>query len=322
MTYALPPLPPLDPQIAKFVSQMRVDAARHPPRKSVPIAQAREIAEIVRQPWAAGGPAVAETSEHRVPTRHGPVRIRVYHPDGIRPKPAFIYLHGGGWVLFSLDTHDRLMREYATRADVAVVGIDYTRAPEGKFPQPIEETVDVVRWLAREGATLGIDPAHLAIGGNSAGANLSVAAALTLRDAGEAPLRGMVLNYGSFDMDFFAKSVVRYGNGDFGLSTHMMVWFRWHYLRSPEDAHNPLASPLLADLKGLPPAFMAITELDVLHDQNLKMAEALKEAGVAVEAHVYSGTVHSFLEAVSIADVSDRALQETAVWLRRLLAVK
>jgi acetyl esterase len=318
---ALLPLPPLDSQIAEFVARIRADSARHPPRESVPIAQAREIAETVRRPWAVGGPAVAEIREHMVPTRHGPIRIRVYHPDGIKPKPAFIYLHGGGWVLFSLDTHDRLMREYAMRGDVAVVGIDYTRAPEGKFPQPIEETVDVVHWLVREGAVLGLDTTRLAIGGDSAGANLSVATALTLRDAGETPLRGLVLNYGSYDMDMFAQSVARYGNGDFGLSTHMMVWFRWHYLRSVEDANNPLASPLRANLKGLPPAFMVITELDVLYDNNIKMAEALRGAGVAVEANVYPGTVHSFLEAVSIADVSDRALQETAVWLQRLLAV-
>jgi acetyl esterase len=320
MPYALPQPPSLDPQIGEFVARMRADSARHPPRESLAIEQARQIAEIVRKPWTSGGPVMADTSEHQVPTRHGSVRIRVYHPDRQRPKPVFVYLHGGGWVLFSLDTHDRLMREYAARAGVAVVGIDYTRAPEARFPQPIEETTDVIRWLTREGAALGLDPARIAIGGDSAGGNISISTALTLRESGEKLLSGMVLNYGSFDMNSYSESVVRYGAGDYLLSTHMMHWFRWHYLRSRDDLENPLASPILAKLEDLPPSLMVISELDILYDGNIAMAAALRAAGVPVEAHVYPGTVHSFLEAVSIADISGRALDETAAWLRRILA--
>lgn len=320
MVRSLPPPPPLDPQIAEFVSRMRADAARHPPREQVPIPQAREIAEAVRKPWRLGGPEVASTTEHAVPTRHGPVRIRIYKPTASAPEKTFVYLHGGGWVLFSLDTHDRLMREYAARAGVAVVGVDYTRAPEARFPQPIEEVVDVVRWLRQNGGGLGLDVSRLVIGGDSAGGNLSVAVALSLRDAGDTQLAGMVLNYGSYDMRNFSESVVRFGGGDYGLTTHMMHWFRWHYLNSPADIDNPLASPLYANLEHLPPSFMVITELDVLYDNNMEMAEALRKAGNAVDARVYPGTVHSFLEAMSIADVSNRALDETAAWLRKILA--
>lgn len=320
MTRTLPPLPPLDPQIAEFVTRMRADAARHPPREQVPIGEAREIAEAVRKPWRTGGPDVASTTEHLVATRHGAVRIRVYKPASTAPDKTFVYLHGGGWVLFSLDTHDRLMREYAVRAGVAVVGVDYTRAPEARFPQPIEEVVDVVRWLRANGDRLGLDVSRLVVGGDSAGGNLSVAAALSLRDAGDAPLAGLVLNYGSYDMRNVSESVVRFGGGDYLLTTHMMHWFRWHYLNSPAEIEHPLASPLRADLKNLPPSFMVITELDVLHDDSIEMAKALREAGNDVEARVYPGTVHSFLEAMSIADVSRRALDDTAAWLRRILA--
>ena len=144
--------------------------------------------------------------------------------------------------------------------------------------------------------------------------------ALTLRESGEKLLSGMVLNYGSFDMNSYSESVVRYGAGDYLLSTHMMHWFRWHYLRSRDDLENPLASPILAKLEDLPPSLMVISELDILYDGNIAMAAALRAAGVPVEAHVYPGTVHSFLEAVSIADISGRALDETAAWLRRILA--
>ena len=313
------PLPPLDPDIATFVARMRADSARHPPRESMPVTQARAVAEIVRKPWTEGGPVMVETIERLVPTRHGPVRTRIYYPADHRPLPTFVYVHGGGWTLFSIDTHDRLMREYAARSGMAVVGIDYSRAPEARFPQPLEETIDIVRWLGANGAALGLDAGKLVIGGDSAGGNISVATALVLRDAGESLLRGMVLNYGCYDIDFLSDSVVRYGGGDYLLTTHMMLWFCWQYLPSPRDAANPLASPLHADLKGLPPAFMAITELDVLHDQNLAMEQALKAAGVAVEAHVYKGTVHSFLEAVSIAAVSVRAIDETCTWLKQLI---
>lgn len=313
------PPPPLDPDIAAFVARMRADSARHPPRESMPVVEARAVAEIVRKPWTEGGPVMAETVEHPVPTRHEPVRIRIYYPSEQRPLPAFAYLHGGGWTLFSLDTHDRLMREYAARSGMAVVGIDYSRAPEARFPQPVEETIDVMRWLGANGAGLGLDVERLVIGGDSAGGNISVATALALRDAGERLLSGMVLNYGCYDIDFLSGSVVRYGGGDYLLTTHMMLWFCWQYLPSPADAAHPLASPLRADLTGLPAAFMAITELDVLHDQNLAMERALKAAGVPVEAHVYKGTVHSFLEAMSVADVSVRAIDETCAWLKRLI---
>lgn len=319
MSTALTTLPSLDPEIAQFVARMRGDTAKYPPRESMTVSQAREVAEIVRRPWTEGGPIMADTIDQVVPTRHGPVRIRTHYPDSRRPKPIFAYLHGGGWTLFSIDTHDRLMREYAARADVAVVGIDYTRAPEARFPQPLEETIDVVRWLLREGKSLGLEPSKLVIGGDSAGGNISIAVALALRDAGEQVTRGMVLNYGCFDVNLLSESVVRYGGGDYLLTTHMMLWFFWQYLRSPDDAQNPLASPLRAKLEGLPPAFMAISELDILYDQNIAMELALKAAGVHVEARVYPGTVHSFLEAVSVAKVSAKALSETAAWLKRRL---
>jgi acetyl esterase len=313
-------LPPLDPQIAQFVARMRADSAKFPPRESMTIVKAREVAEIVRKPWTEGGPVMADTVDRTAPTRHGEVRIRIYYPDANQPKPVFIYLHGGGWTLFSIDTHDRLMREYAARAGVIVVGVDYSRAPEARFPQPVEETVDVLRWIVREGAQLGLDVSRIVIGGDSAGGNISIASALTLRDAGEKVLCGMVLNYGSFDIaNLVTESVVRYGGGDYLLTTHMMAWFRWQYVGASGDAANPLASPLHARLEGLPPAFMVITELDVLYDQNLAMERALKTAGVPVEAHVYPGTVHSFLEAISIADVSAKAFDDSAAWLKRVL---
>lgn len=127
---------PLDPQIASFIEQMAAEGRKYPRRDTLPIAEARRVAEKVRAPWAAGGPAMAQVDEQRVPTRHGDVRIRVYRPAVCHQPGALIYLPGGGFVLFSVDSHDRLMREYAERAGIVVIGVDYPRAPEARFPAP------------------------------------------------------------------------------------------------------------------------------------------------------------------------------------------
>lgn len=305
----------LDPKVRAFVLGMAADAAKFPRRDTVSIAEGRDIAEQVRAPWAKGGPAMAQTQNLPVPTRHGEVQIRVHTPLERRQPGAFIYIHGGGYVLFSNDTHDRLMREYAQRAGMVVVGIDYTRAPEARFPQPIEECIDTVRWLRANGAALGFDAAQLFIGGDSAGGNLALNTCLHFRDAGEAVFRGMVLNYAGFSTNLYRDSVVRYGAGDHGLSLHMMVWFFRNYLRRAEDFHDPRMNLLAADLRGIPPACLVITECDPLYDDNIDMVARMQAAGVDVVSKVYQGTVHSFLEAVSIAPVAGEAFDDTVRWM-------
>ena len=314
--------PPLDPQIVEFMRLMGAEGARYPKRHTIPIAEGRANAEKVRAPWTQGGPVMARTEEHAVPTRHGAVRIRMHVPQNRVMPGALVYIHGGGFVLFSLDTHDRVMREYAGRAGMVVIGIDYTRAPEARFPQPHDECVDVMRWLARprNAQALNIDPAQLFIGGDSAGANLSVGACLVLRDAGDALPRGMLLNYGAYSTELYRESVVRYGAGEYGLSLHMMLWFYGLYARGPEDFADPRLHSLTARLQGLPATCMVVTECDPLYDDNRLMAARLREAGVAVNETLYPGTIHGFLEAVSVADVAGRAFDDSVRWLHALAA--
>jgi acetyl esterase len=310
----------LDPDIRRFVDGVAAAYAQHPDFDTLPLGARRAVAEQVRAPWAAGGPSMARTEDIEVPGARGAIRVRAHRPACEGDLPALVYLHGGGWTVFSVDTHDRIMREYASRAGIAVVGVDYALAPEQRFPVAIEQTVDVIRWLARAGALPGIDTRRLAVGGDSAGANLATAAALSLRDSGDADLlRALVINYGALDPSLAHESFTRYGDGRYLLSTAEMQGFWQNYLRDERDAANPLAAPILADLANLPPTFFAIAELDVLRDENLRMAERLQAAGTKVTQVVYPGTVHSFLEAVSISAVSQRALHDTSVWLREQL---
>lgn len=306
----------VDPDIRLFQQRMSAGYAAFPDFAGLPLPQARRAAEEVRAQWVRGGPKMARTTELRVGALQ--TRIRIHMPQAPvagSKVPALLYLHGGGWTMFSLDTHDRLMREYAARAGIAVVGIDYSLSPEAKFPRAIEEILDVLQWLRASGGEHGIDVARLASGGDSAGANLAVAAHLRLRDLGLPPTCAMLLNYGVFT-DQHSPSMSRYDGPHYMLETGEMQWFWSNYLRGDADRGNPLAVPLHADLSGLPPAFLAIAECDILADGNHAMAAHLAAAGVEVEARSYAGATHSFLEAVSISALSDRALDESAAWLK------
>lgn len=312
----IPPRSPLDPQVEQFVRAMDADASRFGRRETVSIAEARDIAETVRRRWVEGGPVMANSAEHTVPTRHGDVLIRAHCPK-VRALPGvFVYLHGGGFVLGSLDTHDRVMREYAQRAGIVVVGVHYTRAPEAKFPRPMQECADVLRWVSAHGELLAVDTAQLFVGGDSAGAIFSMGASLEMRDRGEALLKGIVLNYGSMSSNLCRNSVIQYGGGDYGLSLMSMVWFRAMHFTSGADFTDPRIDILRADLRGLPPTWMVVAECDPVHDDMIELDRLMREAGNEVQKKVYPGAAHSFLEAVSISDLAVEAFEDTARWLR------
>jgi acetyl esterase len=312
----------LEPAIRQFIEQTSADYERHRGDNRNPTpAESRRIAELVREPWRQGGPVMAHTRESQVPTRHGMVRIRTYHPRQ-DSAPALVYLHGGGWMIFSLDTHDRLMREYAARAGVVVIGVDYALSPEARFPVAHEQCVDVVRWVSAHAAELGVDGDRIVVGGDSAGGNLAIGTALALRDAGAGTgeiVKALVLNYPSFGGDYTEEYHQRFGGPEYMLRSEEVTVFMEQYLSKPTDLYNPLVRILDAELSGLPPIFMAIPECDLLTCQSLEMLPKLKAAGADVRAAFYAGASHSFLEAMSISAVANRALDEEATWLRDIL---
>lgn len=308
----------LDRDIRRFIRTVAESVARHPQFDSAPYPQMRRWAEEARAPWVQGGPAMVESSDLEVPTRHGQVRVRIHRPER-GELPGLVYLHGGGWTLFSIDTHDRVMREYAARARCCVIGVDYALSPENRYPVALEQVVDVVAWLSEQGRERGIDALRLAIGGDSAGANLSVAACLLRRDLEITPaLRGMVLNYGAYIARSSAESCRRYGGAEYMLGCEEMNQYWRNYMRSDGDADNPFVCPLLAWPAGLPPAFFAVAECDILAEQSVHMAGRLQAAGVPTQSVIYSGASHSFIEAMSIAAVSNSALADASAWLRKI----
>jgi acetyl esterase/lipase len=310
----------IDPDILRFTTQVMADYRRLTSGRAQPPVEMRRVAEEVRAPWRTGGPVMRDTREVVVSTTHGPVRLRIHDPGALEPKPALVYLHGGGWMLFSLDTHDRVMREYAARAGVVVIGVDYALSPEVRFPVALEQVIDVVRWLAAHGAEFGIDPRRLALGGDSAGGNLSLGTALTLRDAGESEhVKGLLLIYPAVDDRCSADAVRRHGGPGAILTGEEIAWFWDHYTGGVDVHDNPLACPIRASLAGLPPVCMTVGACDVLTEQCLEMVDRLRAAGVPVTSTVYPGATHSFIEAVSSAPLAQRAIADGAAWLRTAL---
>lgn len=303
-----------DPDIRRFVDAINAAYAEHGAPADASMATRRAVAERVRRPWREGGPIMAESREMDM----GGVRLRLHRPVADEKLPVLLYIHGGGWTLFSIDTHDRLMREYASRAEIAVLGIDYSLSPESKFPVALEECAAALDWIASQADALNLDADRVLIGGDSAGANLSVATCLLQRQRGRPLPAAMLLNYGAFAPEH-APSYARFGAGDYSLEADEMDAFWASYVDGSDQLADPLVAPLRADLTGLPPAFLAIAECDILADCNDAFARKLEEADVATRAVTYRGATHSFLEAVSIAPLAGRALDEQAAWIRDIV---
>lgn len=302
-----------DPDIRRFVDAINAAYVEHGAPAGASMATRRAVAERVRGPWREGGPIMAASSEIDM----GGVRLRLHRPVKDEKLPVMLYIHGGGWALFSIDTHDRLMREYAARARIAVLGIDYSLSPESKFPVALEECAAALDWIGGQADALNVDATRVLIGGDSAGANLSVATCLLRRQRGRSLPVAMLLNYGAFAPER-TPGYGRFG-ADYSLEADEMDAFWASYVDGPEQLADPLVAPLRADLTGLPPAFLAIAECDILADCNHAFARKLEGAGVPTRAVTYRGATHSFLEAVSIAPLAGRALDDQAAWIRDIV---
>ncbi|MDA8050431.1 MAG: alpha/beta hydrolase [Rhodospirillales bacterium] len=292
-------------------------AAQYPPiRLELPFEPQRTINDALALLTAAGGPIMADIEDRWIAARGRRIFCRLYRPETDRTLPALVYFHGGGWVWSSVDTHDRLAREYAAAAGLAVVSVDYALAPEAPFPQALEECAAVVRHLATEGAAWGIDPGRILLGGDSAGANLALATALLLgAEKGPAP-RGILAVYPVCDPGLDTPSYREFGEG-YVLTVAKMRFYWSAYAPRPADRLHPLAAPLRAELAGLPPALVQLAELDVLRSEGEMLAAKLARAGVEVTCETYPGVIHGFMRATGKVARAREAVAKAGAWLRQ-----
>jgi acetyl esterase len=280
--------------------------------------QARKVFDDYAPFWNEGAPYL-RTADRTVPGPLGPIPVRHYDPGAKAPAPALVFFHGGGWVIGNIHVYDGVCRRLASYGGFPVVSVDYRLAPEHKFPAPLEDCVAALHWVAGHGAELGIDGSRLVIAGDSAGGNLSLATAMSLRDRGGPPLKGAALIYGAFGVDFDTPSYRAYGTDEYFLSRADMIWFWNHYLRGEADWRDPLAVPLLGTVGNLPPLFVTGAEFDPLLDDSRQLVAKLRAAGAIHEWQLWPGVVHGCIDMARLLQPAEKFLRETAAWIGQRL---
>ncbi|MDB5851440.1 MAG: lipase [Rhodoferax sp.] len=230
----------------------------------------------------------------------GPLPARIYTPSGTAPFPVIVYFHGGGWVIADKEVYDGGARGLAKEANAIVVSVDYRQAPEHKFPAAWDDALAAYRWVATNAASLGGDPARIALAGESAGGNLAVATAVAVRDTPNLtrplhvlsvyPVAQTSLNTESYLENAIAKP----------LNRAMVAWFVDKLINSEEDLKDTRLSLIDANLSGLPPVTIINARLDPLRSDGAKLEDALREAGVPVERQSYEGVAHEFFGAAAV----------------------
>lgn len=292
----------LDPQIAGIIEQLD---SGFPAVHTMTGAQARAV---IKSRLVA--PAEPEpVADVRNDTVDG-VPVRIYRPEG-SDLPVLVYAHGGGFVFCDLDTHDGLCRALANLVPAVVVSVDYRLAPEHRWPTAAEDVYTVARWAARDGG-------RVLISGDSAGGNLAAVTALMARDRGGPDLAGQVLLYPMIAADFDTESHRLFGRGYYN-PTPALQWYWDQYVPAADDRTHPYASPLRADLRGLPPAVVVAAGCDPLRDEGLAYADALERTGVPTTVLPYDGGIHGFMT-MPMLDLAQRARTEVSRAVAQLLS--
>jgi acetyl esterase len=276
-----------DEGLVRWVSEVRRSVG-----PSCREAGAERLRSAAQARWASRprGPELALVQDLR--TDQG-LAVRLYRPT-LDPRPTVLYLHGGGFVLGDLESHDGTCRRLARIADVTVLAVDYRLAPEHPAPAAVEDAVGAFAWARQHLQELGGDPeAGVALAGDSSGGALAVLAAESLQADGMTP-SALLLVYPNADMTLRADSVTQEGHG-WGLETDDLRWFVEQWLPAPDRRDDPQLSPAHADLTGLPPTLLATAEHDPLRDEGNALAQQLRDVGVEVQHVPHGGLVHGFL---------------------------
>jgi acetyl esterase len=310
----------LDPQ-AKAVIEAAIKSGR-PAYHQLSPKDARQLFLETRPLSTPTPPEIGAVKNLTADGPHGPIPLRVYRPAGVSDStrlPAYVYFHGGGWVIGDLETHDVLCRQLTGASGVSVISVDYRLAPEHKFPAAADDAWAATRWIVAHAAPLGVDGPRLAVGGDSAGGNLAAVVALMARDAGGPTIALQVLLYPVTDLGAESKSYADFAEG-YMLTRDSMRWFRAHYLAGAGDATDWRVSPLRASsLAGLPPALVITAGFDPLRDEGDAYAARLRDAGVTVDSVCFGGMIHGFAGMGKVLGSAHRAVTLIGDALRQAL---
>jgi acetyl esterase len=282
--------------------------------------KARELTAAQRATLPPGPDALVQDRQIEGP--NGTIGLRIFRPLGSDGKrlPVLVWFHGGGFVIGSVPESDGDCRHLATLASITVVSVDYRLAPEHPFPAAADDCFAATSWVVERAAELGIDASRVAVGGDSAGGNLATVVALMARDRGTPRIRFQLLVYPVADLVTLDTRSHHDNAEGYFLTRKSMFWFRDHYLPREADRKNPYASPLHADLRFLPPAFVVTAEFDPLRDEGEQYAERLERAGAVVTHRRYDGMIHGFFSMSAFLDDGKRALNDCAAALKDALA--
>jgi len=276
--------------------------------------EAREmlLAGVAAAPAPTDLPDLAAVEDRAIDGPHGPIPLRIYTPRDA--AGCLVYFHSGGWVIGNRDTADATCRRLAGLAGCTLVSVEYRKAPEHPFPEPLDDAFAAVEWAATA------FPSALLVGGESAGGNLAAACAIRARDGGGPAIAGQWLAYPVTDHDFATLSYREVGDRNWLLSTADMRWFWDQYCPNEELRHQADASPLrVARAAGLPPAMIVVAQLDPLRDEGLAYGARLAREGVQVVTRCDPDMVHGYLGAAGAIAAAAEALAESARWMRARL---
>jgi acetyl esterase len=290
-------MPEITP-VLEPAAQAFADSTANPPFLfDMPVAQGRRTVDSVQNgDIPAPAAAIADLMIPGGPT--GEVSVRIYRPLGsVGAMPVLLFTHGAGWVFGDIHTHDRLVRELATRAQAAAVFVNYSLSPEARYPTAIEEIYAVLEWIGEHGAEHDLDSARIAVAGDSVGGNMTAALTIMAKQRGGPQISAQLLYYPVTDASFDTGSYHQFATG-YWLSRDAMKWYWDQYTTDPAQRAEITASPLRAsadELSGLPPALVIVGEADPLRDEGEAYAAKLRSAGVPVTAERYEGIIHDFV---------------------------
>jgi acetyl esterase len=287
-----------DPRLSRGVKAFLkvLNSGDGPPLETLPPLEAREVL-VGAQGSVQVDLSGIEESEKTISTDGYMIELDIVRPEGVKGKlPVFVFIHGGGWVLGDYPTHKRMVRDLVVLTGYAGVFINYTRTPDAKYPQAINEIYAATKWVAEHGDEIDVDGKNLAVVGNSVGGNMTAATALKAKESGGPHIKVHIMMWPVTDASFERESHREFGDKRF-LTTPLMKWMWDLYTTDPDQRKEIYASPLQASLdqlKGLPPALIQVAESDILRDEGEAYGRKLDEAGVTVTTVRYDGMIHDF----------------------------